>query len=163
MGSLAGLFRQGNLSNQEGVPDMRTDERNLLIMIMMFAAATLAFLLLAMVTFASARDLGQWENADPKIVEWYQSLMQPDNPAASCCSESDGYYADEVHVRDGKVFARITDDRPDEPRHRPHREIGEEFEIPPYKMNKDANPTGHRVIFLSRGGYVYCFVDGGGS
>ena len=112
---------------------------------------------------ASARDSGQWENSDPAVREWYQGLMQPDVPNASCCSESDGYFADEVHVRDGKVFARITDDRPDEPRRRPHREMGEEFEIPPNKMNKDANPTGHNVIFLSRQGYVYCFVAGTGS
>lgn len=109
-----------------------------------------------------ARDLGQWEAGDPAIREWYQRLMQPDVPTASCCSESDGYYADETHVRDGKVYARITDDRPDEPRKRPHREIGEEFEIPPNKMNKDPNPTGHNVIFLSRSGYVFCFVSGTG-
>ena len=32
---------------------------------------------------AGARDLGQWENADPAIRQWYQSLMQPDNPTAS--------------------------------------------------------------------------------
>lgn len=109
-----------------------------------------------------AHDSGQWENTDPAIRQWYQGLMQPDVPHASCCSESDGYYADEVRVRDGKVFARITDDRPDEPRGRPHREIGEEFEIPANKMNKDPNPTGHNVIFLSRTGFVYCFVSGTG-
>lgn len=38
--------------------------------------------------FARARDLGQWETSDPAIVEWYQSLMQPDNPNASCCGEA---------------------------------------------------------------------------
>ncbi len=112
---------------------------------------------------ACARDLGQWEATDPAIREWYQNLQQPDVPNASCCSESDAYYADEVHVRDGKVYATITDDRPDEPRRRPHRDVGETFEIPPNKMNKDPNPTGHRVIFLSRQGYVFCFVDGSGS
>jgi hypothetical protein len=38
----------------------------------------------------SARDLGQWDapnNAELK--RWYQDLIQPDNPAASCCGEAD--------------------------------------------------------------------------
>ena len=64
----------------------------------------------------NARDLGQWENADPAIREWYQALMQPDVPTASCCGEADAYWADEIHVRDGKTYVIITDDRPDEPR-----------------------------------------------
>ena len=46
-----------------------------------------------------ARDLGQWEAGDPAVKEWYQSLMQPENPAAPCCGEADAYWADEVHVR----------------------------------------------------------------
>ena len=41
-----------------------------------------------------ARDLGQWENADPAIRQWYQSLMQPDAPHASRCGEADAYWAD---------------------------------------------------------------------
>ena len=36
---------------------------------------------------ANARDLGQWETTDPAVREWYQALMQPDNPSASCCGE----------------------------------------------------------------------------
>jgi len=28
-------------------------------------------------TGVNARDLGQWENADPAIRQWYQALMQP--------------------------------------------------------------------------------------
>ena len=62
----------------------------------------------------AARDLGQWDAVDPAIREWYQALMQPDVPSASCCGEADAYWADEVHVRDGKTFATITDDRPDD-------------------------------------------------
>lgn len=110
--------------------------------------------------WANARDLGQWENSDPAIVEWYQSLMQPDNPAASCCGEADAYFADEIHVRNGKTFAIITDDRPDAPRRRPHVDVGTEIEIPDQKLKWDrSNPTGHGVVFLSRSGYVYCFVQ----
>lgn len=111
----------------------------------------------------SARDSGQWENTDPAIREWYQSLMQPDVPTASCCGEADAYWADEIHVRGGKTYAKITDDRPDEPRGRPHVDVGTEFEIPDNKLKWDrGNPTGHAILFLSRGGYVFCFVQGGG-
>ncbi len=46
-------------------------------------------------------------------LEWYQSLMQPDAPTSSCCGEADAYWADEIHVRNGKTYAKITDDRPD--------------------------------------------------
>ena len=49
----------------------------------------------------NARDLGQWGAVNPAIREWYQALMQPDVPNASCCGEADAYWADEVHVRDG--------------------------------------------------------------
>ena len=83
-----------------------------------------------LIEVASARDLGQWDAANPEIREWYQALMQPDVPSASCCGEADAYWADEVHVRDGKTYAIITDDRPDEPRGRPHVDIGTEIEIP---------------------------------
>src|SRR5260370_40331544 len=65
---------------------------------------------------ASARDLRQWGGSDPAIRQWYQALMQPDVPHASCCREADAYWADEVHARTGKTYTTITDDRPDCPR-----------------------------------------------
>ena len=83
------------------------------------------------ISVANARDLGQWETTDPHIREWFQALMQPDNPAVSCCGEADAYWADEIHVRDGRVFATITDDRDDGPLRRPHVPIGTEIEVPP--------------------------------
>lgn len=128
-----------------------------------------ALVLIFAIRIASARDVGQWDGSDPKIVEWYRELMQPDVPTASCCGEADAYWADEIHVRqdpvthESKTFAKITDDRPDEPLKRPHREIGEEFEIPDHKLKWDrSNPTGHAIVFLSRGGFVFCFVQGSG-
>jgi hypothetical protein len=110
-----------------------------------------------------ARDLGQWESADPAIRQWYQSLMQPDVPTSSCCGEADAYWADEIHVRDGKTYVRVTDDRPDGPLGRPHVENGTEIEIPHAKLKWDqSNPTGHGVVFMSRTRYVFCYVQPGG-
>jgi hypothetical protein len=112
----------------------------------------------------NARDLGQWEATDPAIREWYQALMQPDVPNASCCGEADAYWADEVHVRDGKTYATITDDRADEPRRRPHVDVGTEIEIPNNKLKWDrGNPTGHNVLFIGHSGMVFCFVQNGGT
>jgi hypothetical protein len=137
---------------------------------MLFGKRWLALIMVCLVVlmtlltlhFARARDGGQWEASDPAIVEWYQSLMQPDVPAASCCGEADAYFCDDVHVKGDKTFCAITDDRPDEPRGRPHVEIGTEIEIPNNKLKFDrGNPTGHGVVFLSRARYVYCFVQPG--
>lgn len=121
----------------------------------------LAVLLIA--SPALARDLGQWENGDPAVREWYQSLMQPDVPAAPCCGEADAYWADEIHVRDGRTFATITDDRDDAPLRRPHIDVGTEIEIPNHKLKWDrSNPTGHGVVFMSPSKFVYCYVQGTG-
>ena len=110
-----------------------------------------------------ARDLGQWENVDPEIRAWYQKLMMPEVPTASCCGEADAYWCDDVHVRDGKTFCTITDDRDNTKLMRTPVPIGTEVEIPDKKLTwKDGNPTGHSIVFLSTAGYVYCFVQNGG-
>jgi hypothetical protein len=99
---------------------------------------------------------------------WYHSLRQPDNPSVSCCGLADAYWADAIHVRDGKTYAVITDDRPDEPLARPHVDIGTEIEIPDAKLKWEqdgrpiGNPTGHSVVFLSYTRQVYCFVQSTG-
>ncbi len=112
---------------------------------------------------AYARDLGQWENSEPSVRKWYQELMRPDAPESSCCGEADAYWADDVHFRGGKTFVTITDDRPDEPRGRPHIPIGTEIEVPAEKLKWDrSNPTGHGVLFLSRANFVFCYVQPGG-
>ncbi len=121
----------------------------------------------AILTFSShahARDQGQWTTHDPGVVAWYQALKQPDNPESSCCGEADAYWADDLHVRNGKVYAVITDPRPDEPLGRQHREIGEEYEIPDKKMKGDqGNPTGHAIIFLTTMGITICYVPNTGT
>ena len=122
---------------------------------------------------ASSRDLGQWGNVDKALSQWYQALTQPDVPSASCCGAADAFWADEVHIRDGKVFAVITDDRADAPRGRPHIDIGTEIEIPPNKMKwTDDDPQtntpisrnmdGHGIVFLSANRFVFCYIAPGG-
>src|ERR1700744_2349708 len=79
--------------------------------------------------FAHAKDYGQWEDTPKEVREWYAHLMQPDNPAVSCCGESDAYWCDEIHVRDvtnaygivkKQTYCTITDDRDDTPLLRRH-------------------------------------------
>lgn len=113
--------------------------------------------------YASARDLGQWENSDANIRSWYQALMQPDNPAVSCCGEADAYWADSFEVDGDKYVAIITDTRPDEPLRRKHIDVGTKIVVPNHKLKYDqSNPTGHGIIFLSRSDYVYCYLAPGG-
>jgi hypothetical protein len=113
--------------------------------------------------FARAHDEGQWESTSQQIREWYQALMQPDVPTASCCGEADSYWADGFEVADNQYIAIITDERLDEPLKRRHIEIGTEIKVPNNKIKWDqSNPTGHGVIFLSKGDYVFCYVPPGG-
>ena len=103
------------------------------------------------------------DHNQPELDGWYKSLMQPDNPQVSCCGTADAYWCDDVFVKEGKTFCRITDDREDGPLGRPHVPLGTEVEIPDRKLKWDrGNPTGHHVVFLSSGGAVYCFVQATG-
>jgi hypothetical protein len=115
-------------------------------------------------TLAFARDFGQWAHTDPAINAWYEGLKQPDFPSLTCCGHSDAYWCDEIHVRDGKTYCNITDDRPDDPLVRPHIDIGTEVFIPDHKLKWDnGNPTGHAIVFMGKYGNVYCFVQSGGA
>lgn len=115
------------------------------------------------VRYSPARDVGQWEGSDPAVREWYQHLMMPDIPNAPCCGEADAYWCDNYYARDGKAYCKITDDRDDAPLMRPHIDVGTEIEIPPHKLKHDAgNPTGHSILFVSRGLFTYCYVQNGG-
>jgi hypothetical protein len=95
--------------------------------------------------------------------------------ATSCCGESDAYWADEQHVRDGKVYAVITDNRPDDLLKRMHEIPGTEYEVPVRKIvgmeQRVGNPTGHTIIFLGVKQWVsetqskrpvLCYVMNGG-
>lgn len=111
-----------------------------------------------------ARDLGQWENGDPAIRQWYKSLMRPDAPSSSCCGEADAYWCDNFRYEGKRAVCTITDDRDDGPLGRPHVELGTVIEVPDVKLKWDkGNPTGHGVVFMSWQGYVLCYVQGGGA
>jgi len=113
---------------------------------------------------AYPRDLGQWDEQDPELTRWYQELMRPDAPASSCCGEADAYFCDDYGIRGGEPSCIITDDRPDEPRKRPHIDIGTVIRIPHAKLKWDrGNPTGHGVVFMSWQRYVFCYVQPGGA
>ena len=47
--------------------------------VMLRSAIWLAVIVLA-VSKAPARDVGQWANVDPAQRQWFNGLMQPDNP-----------------------------------------------------------------------------------
>jgi hypothetical protein len=105
---------------------------------------------------AAARDNGQWEAQPAYLRQWFQKLMQPDNPAMSCCGEADAFEADSFEVRDDQYVAVITNGKGVIPE-------GTRIPVPNNKMKwDDGNPTGHGIIFIGNGGQVYCYVTPGG-
>lgn len=113
-------------------------------------------ILLGLLTSAQARDNGQWGNEPTKIRQWFQALMQPDNPAVSCCGEADAYEADTFETVGDHYVAVITDGKGVIPN-------GTRIEVPNNKMKYDAgNPTGHGILFLSSGRLPICYVTPGG-
>lgn len=127
----------------------------------------LAILLLCLGTSAVARDNDAWEANPPEVRQWYQELMQPDNPNISCCGESDAYHADSFEVtKVGEYVAIITDTR-DVPG-RPTITSGTKIVVPNNKLKYDqGNPTGHGVIFVkydeeADAFTVYCYIVPGG-
>lgn len=121
----------------------------------------IALVCIAWASAALARPGEQWaqlalepgESIEDRIERsaWFARQKMPDSPRQSCCGEADAYYADQVEVVDDKVYAIITDTRPDAPLGRPHIPVGTKFEVPPHK-NKDTradpNPTGRTIIFV---------------
>jgi hypothetical protein len=57
---------------------------------------------------AVARDNGQWDDHPAYLRQWFQKLMQPDNPHMSCCGEADAFEADSFEVRGEQYVAIIT-------------------------------------------------------
>lgn len=122
--------------------------------IMIASVVVVALMFIVVAAFAHDHD-------HPELDQWYAGLMQPDNPQTSCCGKADAYWCDDYFAKDGKAYCRITDDR--QVTGRPNVPVGTQIEIPPWKLKWDrGNPTGHSVVFLSSGGHVFCFVQGGG-
>jgi hypothetical protein len=112
---------------------------------------------IALCTPAEARDNGQWGNSPTQVRQWFQSLMQPDNPAVSCCGEADAFEADTFEVAGDHYVAIITDGKGVMPN-------GTRVAVPNSKMKWDqGNPTGHGIIFIGAGGSLYCYVAPGGA
>jgi hypothetical protein len=111
-----------------------------------------------------ARDLGQWEGADPLTREWFNGLMRPDEPHMRCCGLADAYWADSYEVNGNPYVAIITDTRDDKPLGRvQHIEAGTRVAVPNSKIKwGSGNPTGHGIIFIGIAGNVFCYLPPGG-
>ena len=96
-------------------------------------------------------------NEEPQpIRQWFQKLMQPDNPVVSCCGEADAFEADTFEVQGDHYVAIITDGKGTIPN-------GTRIPVPNRKMKWDeGNPSGHGIIFIGSTGQVYCYVTPGG-
>jgi hypothetical protein len=109
------------------------------------------------VKIAFGRASPSWSDKPIAIREWFQSLMQPDNPYMSCCGEADAFEADTFEVNGDHYIAIITDGK----------NIitnGTKIDVPNIKMKWDkGNPTGHGIIFIGSAGQVYCYVAPGGA
>jgi hypothetical protein len=120
-----------------------------------FGPALGLFLLLALP--AIARDQGQWDNRPIGVRQWFQGLMQPDNPYVSCCGEADAFEPDTFEVGGDQYVAVITDGKGLIPN-------GTRIPVPNQKLKWDSgNPTVHGIIFIGSGGQVYCYVTPGGA
>ena len=105
---------------------------------------------------AMARDNGQWEQQPASVRQWFQKLMQPDNPRVSCCGEADAFEADNYEVQDDHYVAIITDGKG-------VFATGTRIPVPNGKMKWDeGNPTGHGIIFIGTQGQVFCYIAPGG-
>jgi hypothetical protein len=121
----------------------------------MFRIIIIATLTLATLP-ALARDNGQWGQQPASIRQWFQRLMQPDNPQVSCCGEADAFEADMFEIEGDHYVAIITNGKGVVAE-------GTKIPVPNQKMKwNDGNPTGHGIIFIGTQGQVFCYVTPGG-
>lgn len=121
-----------------------------------FVCLTLSLFMGDFFSAALARDNGQWGNQPANIRDWFQHLMQPDNPIMSCCGEADAFEADNFEVDGDHYIAIITDGKGKLPN-------GTRLPVPNAKMKWNAgNPTGHGILFIGPGQKIYCYVTPSG-
>jgi hypothetical protein len=105
---------------------------------------------------ALARPSPQWAGEPLAVRQWFQSLMQPDNPYMSCCGEADAFEADDFEIEGDHYVAIITNGKGVIP-------SGTRIAVPNHKMKWDrGNPTGHGIVFIGSQGQVYCYVTPSG-
>jgi hypothetical protein len=91
------------------------------------------------------------------VRQWFQKLMQPDNPDMSCYGEADALEADSFEIRGDQYVAIITNGKGIIPE-------GTQISVPKNKVKWDnGNPTGHGIIFIGNAGQIYCYVTPGGT
>src|SRR5260370_38029835 len=113
-------------------------------------------LLLLLSSTALARDNGQWNDRPMNIREWFQSLMQPDNPYMSCCGEADAFEADTFEVDGDHYVAVISDGQSG-------ISNGTRNMVAKHKKKWGrGNPTVHGNIFIGEQRQGYCYVAPGG-
>jgi hypothetical protein len=120
------------------------------------SSTVVASLLSLVALTAYARDNGQWGESPAAVRQWFQSLMQPDNPYLSCCGEADAFEADTFEIEGDHYVAIVTDGKG-------VLSPGTRIAVPNEKMKWDkGNPTGHGIVFIGTRGQVYCYVTPGG-
>lgn len=122
-----------------------------------FSVVFVFIFVLLLLTFAHAMDHG-FDPNDP-VVQWFESLKQPDSPRASCCGKADAY---PVRIEQEPVgdapdqmgTAVVTDGSPikfPDGKVRTAIPNGTTFNFPLSKLNqlKDGNPTKTAWSFMS--------------
>ena len=111
--------------------------------------------LLAVILIASpafAIDNGQYNNVDPKVRQWFDSVKVP-NSNRSCCSIADGHRTD-WEIRPDGFYVPV----PWQPKGREYWVL-----VPPEAIVRNAgNPTGDAVIWYMPTNLIRCFVPGDG-
>jgi hypothetical protein len=102
---------------------------------------------------ALARDNGQWGDQPTEIRQWFQSVMQPENPYMSCCGEADAFEVQlEGDEPDGSIAVRIIAGPDPEA-------IGAEIDVPRSKLQaRYGNPLDKYILFIGSGGRIYCLI-----
>jgi hypothetical protein len=90
----------------------------------------------------------EYAQSSPQVRKFYQNLQN--KKGGSCCGEADAiaFYDDYSLNPDGSVDLVFE---------------GNQLHFPEWMVTKDANPTGHAIIWVNTGRTTYyCFTPGGG-
>ena len=146
------------LADMRGIGDITIGEFTNVVVMFAFAQGVFGLIATLPPSVHLIRDDPEWENNPPHIRKWFQSLMQPDFPQASCCGEADAYEAD-LFERDGNNWVAIITGQSPGVANKPHIPEGTRASVPNSKVKWDrGDPTGHGIIFIGSRGEVYCYV-----